>query len=239
MSQRSKKKIVIRITRIAAAVICLSLIIGLVYYLWANPWWNNHGTSLTSETKDYSQEFKIPQVHSSHDADHDGIDDQIDMLKSARAYVAGHPRYKSKYYSGGYPTDRYGVCTDVLAAAFKGTGYDLRLMVDADIRSNLKIYGLASADNNIDYRRVKNLRIYFPRAAARGQFISLTTDVKKIKDWQGGDIVIFANHVALVSNKRDSHGIPYVIHLHDPNQKSYEQDYLPGRTDIVGHYRLA
>ena len=43
---------------------------------------------------------------------------------------------------------------------------------------------------NIDFRRVKNLKIYFEHTA-----ISLTTDVNDIEQWQGGDIVVFKNHI--------------------------------------------
>ena len=43
-----------------------------------------------------------------------------------------------------------------------------------------------AVDKNIDFRRVKNLKVYFDNNA-----ISLTTDINEIEEWQGGDIVVF------------------------------------------------
>ena len=70
---------------------------------------------------------KIPAYVSELDQDGDGIDDQTDILQSAWEYLATRPEYKSRYYDGGYPDDGYGVCTDVVAFALKGAGYDLSL----------------------------------------------------------------------------------------------------------------
>ena len=68
---------------------------------------------------------QVPQFHSAVDKDGDGIDDQMDILQGALAYVSTQPQYKSKYYSTGYPNDGYGVCTDVVTFAMRGAGYDL------------------------------------------------------------------------------------------------------------------
>lgn len=89
-------------------------------------------------------------------------------------------------------------------------------------------------DQNIDFRRVKNLRVYFSHSA-----ISLTTDISAIEEWQGGDIVVFKNHIGIVSDRRNENGVPYVIHHNDPWQRTYEEDILEDREDIVGHYRVA
>ena len=176
----------------------------------------------------------IAQYHSSLDKDGDGIDDQVDILEGAIAYVNTHPKYKSAYYAGGYPNDGYGVCTDVVGYALKKSGYDLRELVDEDIRKNPKDYDIDEPDKNIDFRRVKNLKIYFEHTA-----ISLTTDVNDIEQWQGGDIVVFKNHIGVISDRRNVEGVPYVIHHNDPYQKNYEEDILQERTDIVGHFRIS
>ena len=174
----------------------------------------------------------IAQYHSSLDKDGDGIDDQVDILEGAIAYVNTHPKYKSAYYAGGYPNDGYGVCTDVVAYALKVAGYDLMELVSADIAMHADVYDIEVADKNIDFRRVKNLYVFFNLNAE-----SLTTDIKDIKSWQGGDIVIFKNHIAIVSDRRNLDGIPYVIHHANPFQKSYEEDILEKHDDIRGHYR--
>ena len=174
----------------------------------------------------------IAQYHSSLDKDGDGIDDQVDILEGAIAYVNTHPKYKSAYYAGGYPNDGYGVCTDVVAYALKVAGYDLMELVSADIAMHADVYDIEVADKNIDFRRVKNLYVFFNLNAE-----SLTTDIKDIKSWQGGDIVIFKNHIAIVSDRRNQDGIPYVIHHANPFQKTYEEDILEKHDDIRGHYR--
>lgn len=177
---------------------------------------------------------QIPQFHSTVDADGDGIDDQTDVLNGALAYVNSYPKYKSRYYQGGIPDDGYGVCTDVVAYALKNTGYDLQALVDVDIRANPEEYGITEPDANIDFRRVRNLKVFFAHNA-----IALTTDISDVEQWQGGDIVIFEKHIGIVSDRRNRDGVPYVIHHNDPWQTAYEQDILEKRTDIVGHYRIS
>ena len=177
---------------------------------------------------------QISQLHSTADADGDGVDDQTDILNGALAYVSTHPKYKSRYYETGYPDDGYGVCTDVVAYALKNAGYDLQVLVDADIREQPQDYMVEEPDANIDFRRVRNLKVFFSHTAA-----ALTTDVSEIEEWQGGDIVIFERHIGIVSDWRNKNGVPYVIHHNDPWQTAYEQDVLERRTDIVGHYRIS
>lgn len=180
------------------------------------------------------EDFGIETYKSAVDMDSDGIDDQTDMLQSARAYIATKPEYKSEYYESGYPDGKYGVCTDVIAFAMLGSGYDLMELVNADIAAYPELYPEA-ADANIDFRRVRNLRVYFERHA-----ISLSTDLADIAEWQGGDIVVFEEHIGIVSDKRNREGIPYVIHNGSPQQLSYEQDILEENKDIiVGHYRIS
>ena len=176
----------------------------------------------------------ISSLSSTHDADGDGIDDQHDILESALTYINTRPKYKSAYYQGGYPTDGYGVCTDLVAEALRLSGYDLQQLVDTDIRLNPGAYDVASPDSNIDYRRVKNLQVWFARHA-----IKLSSDPHDIDQWQGGDIVIFKNHIGIVSDHRNADGVPYVIHHQGPWQKAFEEDILEKRSDIVGHYRIS
>lgn len=177
--------------------------------------------------------YAIEQLHSAVDKDGDGRDDQTDILQGALAYIETRPKYKSKYYETGYPDDEYGVCTDVVAKALKNAGYDLMELVQEDISENPQDYSLEKQDINIDFRRVKNLKVFFEHRA-----VSLTTDVTRIEEWQGGDIVIFKNHIGIISDRRNERGVPYVIHHNDPMQSYYEQDILESRRDIEGHYRM-
>ena len=176
----------------------------------------------------------IEQIHSAADEDRDGMDDQTDILEGALQYTASRPKYKSRYYQTGYPDDGYGVCTDVVAYALRHAGYDLMTLVEADIQANPNDYNIEEPDIHIDFRRVRNLKVYFAHAA-----LSLTTDISAIEEWQRGDIVIFQNHIGIVSDRRNRDGVPYVIHHNGPWQKTYEQDILEDRDDIAGHYRMA
>ncbi len=185
--------------------------------------------------KMYSNEyFNIKTYTSSIDKDNDGVDDQTDILNNVREYIATNPKYKSKYYASGYPDDGYGVCTDVVAFGLKGAGYDLMELVNEDIKNNRNNYNIDTIDKNIDFRRVQNLKIYFENNA-----ISLTTDAYDIENWQGGDIVIFQNHIGIVSNNRNKDGVTFIIHHANPLQKYYEEDILESRNDIIGHYRMS
>lgn len=181
-----------------------------------------------------NKDFNIKTYKSTIDKDNDGLDDQTDILQNTRKYIAKKPIYKSKYYETGYPNDNYGVCTDVVAFALRDAGYDLKELVNEDIKNNKELYNIDIIDKNIDFRRVKNLQVYFKNNA-----ISLTTDINDISAWQGGDIVIFKKHIGIVSDKRNKKGINFIIHHANPLQLYYEEDVLEKYTDIVGHYRIS
>ncbi len=180
-------------------------------------------------------EGDIIAIRSTVDFDADGVDDQTDILDNAIEYVGTRPKYKSVYYASGYPDDEYGVCTDVVARALLGSGYDLQELVNRDICEHPEDYDITKPDANIDFRRVKNLKVFFDHTA-----ISLTLDPKEIDQWQGGDIVVYEHHVGIISDRRNRDGIPYLIHHSGEYQRYYEQDMLekwPGK--IIGHYRIS
>lgn len=178
--------------------------------------------------------IQIEIFKSSIDADNDGIDDQTDILQGALDYILTQPKYKSKYYMTGYSNDKYGVCTDVVVNACLSAGYDLMKLMQKDIEAYPEDYNIENPDSNIDFRRVKNLKVYLQNNA-----ITLTTDVRDYTEWQGGDIVIFEKHIGVISDRRNANKIPYVIHHNGPYQKTYEEDILQQRKDVVGHYRIS
>ena len=158
---------------VLAAVLACVLFFCRFYFL---------GTSSDPVNAKTNADFQIPDFHSQTDKDEDGLDDQTDLLQGARAYIATQPRYKSKYYETGYPDDGYGVCTDVIANAMLSAGYDLKELVAEDIAAHPEEYDIEEPDPNIDFRRVRNLNVYFSHTA-----IPLTTDISQIDQWQGGD----------------------------------------------------
>lgn len=176
---------------------------------------------------------QVTVADADRDADADGIPDGVDIEQGAVQYTRQRPKYASKYYPGGPPTDNYGVCTDLVAAALKNAGYDLQLLVSADIQASPESYQVPTPDSAIDYRRVKNLEPYLRRHAD-----SLTLSLDDIAAWQPGDVVVFDNHVGIISQRRDTRGIPFVIHHESPWQECYEQAILPKRDDLRGHFRM-
>lgn len=158
-----------------------------------------------------------------------GISDNLEFVIGAREFVETKPKYVSEYYDGGYPPYGVGVCTDVIASAFLKAGYDLRELVDSDIRLNQSAYNLDHIDKNIDYRRVSVLDVFFSRNA-----YTLTNDLTKKEEWQPGDIVLFPHHIGILSDKLNENGYPYVIH--HGGGDIYEEDALE-EAFIVSHYR--
>ncbi len=216
-----KKKILIIVT-----IFLIVLIIVVLYALYR--------FNYIPHKKYINEDFNIKTYISKTDKDNDGIDDQTDILNNVRDYIKTNPKYKSKYYATGYPNDEYGVCTDVVAFGLKGAGYDLMNLVNEHIKTNRNLYDIDVIDKNIDFRRVQNLKVYLDNNA-----IALTNDINKIKEWQGGDIVVFKNHIGIVSDKRNKKGISFIIHHANPYQRYYEEDILEYRNDIIGHYRIS
>lgn len=175
----------------------------------------------------------VKTVRSGIDYDHDLIDDSMDMMLGARLYIWTQPVYDDSYVAGGYPEEGRGVCTDVIWKAFRAAGYDFKAMVDEDIARNPSAYPLTGGvpDQNIDFRRVVNLEVFFKRNA-----LSLTTDASQIEQWQPGDIVIYKGHVAMISDRRNAEGVPFIIH--HTSRGAFEEDKLTYQT-IIGHYRWA
>lgn len=218
-----------RATRIGLVGAGVLLVVGAMVLVGA--WLIPAGTHTAAE-------FGIETYVSQHDEDGDGVDDQTDILTSAKAYVATRPRYESAYYEEGRPDDGRGVCTDVVDQALTGAGYDLQTLVDTDVREHPDAYDIATPDRNIDFRRVRNLRIWFDRHAQ-----SISLDPHDLAEWQGGDIVCWNEHIGVVSDNRNDQGETLVIHHWGPWQVSYEEDVFrsPLSTSlgpIVGHWRM-
>lgn len=216
-----KVKFVIIGTLIVMAGLC-----ALFYVLYQDPFYI------------FRPSVKIEKIQCSSDKNNDGINDIDEIVSGARSEVINKTKYIGRYYNGGYPPDGEGVCTDVIWRAYKNAGYDIKSSVDSDIKNSLSDYNIKSQDTNIDFRRVKNLLVFFKKYGD-----NLTTDVKpfdaqNLKQWQMGDIVVLNEHIAIVSDKRRKDGVPYIIH--NAGKYAKEEDVLMwwsknGR--IVGHFR--
>ena len=209
-------------------IAALTLFIAAVMLLSVGIWRKYHIFS--------AEDFGFTDLVSPNDADGDGVDDYSDMVDGARAYIATNPLYESAYYAGGYPNDGKGVCTDVIWNAFKAAGYSLKDLVDADIAARTDEYfdGNEKPDPNIDFRRCRNLLVFFKKHAE-----VLTTSTANPEDWMSGDIVLYDGHIALCSDKRNAQGLPYIIHHGNPVEGAVEVDALTttGYGKIIGHFR--
>ena len=175
------------------------------------------------------------------DVDGDGIANHQDIFESAMEYIATEPVYEDRYYQTGYPDDGYGVCTDVVGFAFLGAGFDLQMLVKSDIEEHFEDYSeMEKPDPKIDFRRVKNLDVFFQHTAE-----VLTTDLSDPDQWLPGDIVTWERHIGIISDRKNERGIPYVIHHAGKSQTEYVEDILEGNSrytyvrEITGHYRVS
>lgn len=188
----------------------------------------------------FKPEFKVTEKYSKVDSNKNGIADPLDIVFGANNEVVNKTKYESNYYSGGYPPDNEGVCTDVIWRGFKATNINLKNLIDKDIKSNIKLYLRVEGkpDPNIDFRRVPNQDVFFRRYC-----LSLTTEVKarnaeNLIEWQPGDIVVFTKgyeHIGIISNKRDKNGVPYVIHNTKPHATTMKLSWFTA--PIHAHYR--
>lgn len=219
-SSRGRKRFLIG----AILVLVLVLAGGAAFLLW-------NGNAKSS--------WRLDSAWTGQNLNHPGpVGEQ--MLAGAVDYLATAPKYDgSKVYPGGVPNDGTGVCTDVVWYAAKAAGMDLRELVDADRRADPQAYAATAPEGetpnpDIDYRRVRNLIVYFDRHAQ-----SLTTDTTDVASWQPGDIVVWKEHVAVISDRRNAQGLPYVLH-HEGNGiwSRYEADAFRQRGEVWRHYRL-
>jgi len=190
--------------------------------------------------QDSSIAVRVDKIIINNDKNSDGILDLDEMVLGARIEAENKSSYINKYYIGGYPPATEGVCTDVVWRSFLKAGYNLKDLIDKDIKDNVKLYPRVEGkpDPNIDFRRVPNLVTFFKRNAESLTLELKANDVGNLKLWQGGDIVTFDNpqHVVIISDKRRKDGIPYIIH--NPGPHSVEEDkLLKWMPKITGHFR--
>lgn len=184
----------------------------------------------------------IPKITCLSDKDGDGVNDLEDIVNGAKAEVNRMPRYRSAYYQGGFPPETEGVCTDVVWRALDDAGYDLKVLVDKDIRENPSKYPRVAghADPNIDFRRVPNLIVFLRRYGTELTKDIKPGDVENLCQWQAGDIVTYDyphEHIAIVSDKRRKDGVPFILHNAGPTAS--ERDQLESwPSEITGHFRF-
>lgn len=189
--------------------------------------------------------LEIPQIISGLDKDNDKIDDYSDIVQSARSQIDVVTKYDTDYYQNAFPSEDSGACADVIWRALNGAGYNFKEMIDDDIKNNPNLYPQNPIqDQNINFRRVNNIKIFLERNAEVLNTEAVSWDKVSLQNWNGGDIVTYEQipgglwHVAIISDKRRDDGIPLLIHNYGHGVK--EDDYLLNwPTKISGHYRLS
>ncbi|MDR1242450.1 MAG: DUF1287 domain-containing protein [Deltaproteobacteria bacterium] len=183
----------------------------------------------------------IEKIRPDSDKNKNGVNDADDFIVGAKAEADRRPFYRSAYYKGGYPPASEGVCTDVIVRAFAHAGYNLKNMLDADIRNAPASYPRArKPDPNIDYRRVPNQTAFFRRHGRQLSTKIIPGDAHNLKEWQGGDLVIFANpdHIAILSDKRNEQGVPLLLHNQGPWATEGDDFMAWYARGIVAHIRF-
>ena len=218
---------------IVLPVLCILFVLGIISYSILD------FLCLLPEKSYTAKDFGIEVVKSDIDYNQNGIDDYTDILLGAKMEAKRNPKYKSTYYAGGYAPLSEGVCTDVVIHSLLNAGYSLKDMIDQDIKANVELYSRVEnhPDPNIDFRRVKNLKVFFDRMLE-----THTLSLKKIDQWQPGDIVIFGKdytHIGIISDKRNENGVPYLIHnAGQPNKEENSLERWAKWKTITGHYRF-
>lgn len=184
------------------------------------------------------KDFHIERVVSTYDFNKNGVDDYFDFLLGAREDAEKYPYFETTTgQEEDVPPDESDVCPGMVWRAFLKAGYNLKGMVNADIKVNKSKYPAIKGDYDpeTDFHKVENLKVFFDRYA-----LSLTTDPNEIAEWQPGDIVVFGtDHIGIVSDKRNRQGIPYLIHTCSyPNVEGDTLVQMNESDRISGHYRF-
>ena len=226
-------------SRLTSLRISFALIVSLLLFVFAN---GSAGLAgLLNQAATSEEDWDIPRSVSQRDTNQNGVNDTDDLIAGGRAEAERAPVYRSAYYSGGFPPDNEGVCTDLVWRAFKDTGYDLRALLDEDIKNNRSAYpGVVSRDSNIDFRRVPNLIVFFKRHGLTLGTEIIPNDTENLALWQPGDLVTFTNpnHIAILSDKRNAEGIPLLLHNDGPTASESDRFMFWYGRGITGHFRF-
>lgn len=176
-------------------------------------------------------------------ADRVDCDSAVDLAVAARSQIGRTVLYDPGYYgltypNGDVPIER-GVCADVVIRALRSAyGFDLQQRVHEDMKKEFHRYprrwGLKRPDKNIDHRRVPNLQTFFKK---KGWALGVS---QRANDYRPGDIVTCTvpphlPHIMIVSDQKNSRGIPLVIHNIGAGVQEENRLF---EFELTGHYRM-
>jgi uncharacterized protein YijF (DUF1287 family) len=166
------------------------------------------------------------------------------LVESAREQIGVVTKYDSSYYEEGYPPSDRGACTDLVERALRENNYMLKDLLDKDMANNSNLYP-QEFDSNINFRRVRNVKIFLDRHAEKLS-VCVSSNCFEQNIWQAGDIVTYEQipgslwHIAIISNKakiKDQIAIPYLIHNYGYGVVE-DDKLLSWPAPISGHYRI-
>ena len=182
---------------------------------------------------------RIHEGKAAHDKDGDGIPDPLDVLIGAKkevlnaeSYTEAAEDYIGMKYPGGDVPRNIGVCTDVIVRAVRNAGIDLQKELHEDIRRAKAAYPMVkgTGDASIDQRRVGTLLPYFKR-----HWEPHTAKLDDANDpLRPGDVIFMdtfpsrpgPDHIGILSDRVDDHGLPLVINNWTDGTKTAEMDLL-------------
>jgi uncharacterized protein YijF (DUF1287 family) len=183
---------------------------------------------------------ELPRFRSIVDKNGYGVSATDDIIAGARAEVLRAPVCNEEFYEGGYPPEHVGTSADLIWRAYQNAGYNLKNMLDKDIRENLREYRhLKAPDPDANFRQLATLKVFFRRIGGKLAMEISPGRSKSLMQWQPGDIIFFENPplVAVLSDVRNDQGVPYLI---------YNDCISPGEADdfmeryeqgLAGHFR--
>jgi uncharacterized protein YijF (DUF1287 family) len=194
---------------------------------------------------------RIREGAAARDRDKDGIPDPLDILIGAKktvlnadAYTEEAEGYISLTYPGGDVDRHMGVCTDVIIRSVRNAGLDLQKELHEDILARGKAAFpmiRKAADASIDQRRVGTLLPYFKK-----HWEQHTAKLDDPDDpLRPGDIILMdtfpsrsgPDHIGIISDQMDEHGLPLVINNWTNGTVTSEMDLL-GFVPVLYRFRL-
>lgn len=177
-------------------------------------------------------------------------DFQRRIAEAAEIQLASETRYSSDYfriaYPGGDVPSHVGTGADVIVRSLRAVGIDLQREIHEDRKQNphhypLKRWKNKEPDPNIDHRRLANVYAYLLQHAER---VTTHVDDSSFVHYQPGDIVMWSwgigeypDHAGIVSLRKNTDGVPYVIDLH-PKASKITGDNLVTTWSVRAHFRV-
>ena len=190
------------------------------------------------------------------DKNQNGSVDAVDILRGAKKqleikakniFIEGSG--ESNYYKGGDPPQEWALNTDIIARSFKEAGFDLRIIINTDIKNNIAKYPLKAIwnqsvpDIDIDYRRIQNMEVFFKRNTGSLNVRIDPTNEANLNTWVPGDVVLFdmdgdgyTDNIGIISDSTARDGTPKVIYNYIDPGYTTEANILSSKI-ITGHYR--